>query len=451
MKFQNLNQDMVASLRQDNDNSCADCLLPGIDPTTPHITGTEMKMRSNKLTAATAAVALCAFSAGTALAAGENAIYSFTGNADGGFPQGGLVANERGDFFGVTTSDGTGYNGVVYELQKPTNGRKSWTQTTLYAFTGGNDGGVPQAGLTIDASGNLFGTTYQFGAGGNGVVFELVRHKTSWAYKVLWSFSGGADGGSPSGRLSTDASGNVYGTTTAGGSGVVGTVFELSPPTRGKKWTETVLYNFTGNNDGGEPFGNVLLASDGNLYGTTAGYGQYNYGTIYRLISGGNGKWAFALLHAFKGGTDGEVPRDGLMQDSTGMLYGTTAGFDNSYGNVFEISTDGSVYNVLYNIAGSQGFTGNGPWQTVSMDSTGAIYGATFADGESANGEIFKLTPGGNNQWTSTVLYTFQGGAQSQYPYTTVLIDKKNNLYGTSYGSAGQAGFFPGNVWQIKQ
>jgi hypothetical protein len=85
------------------------------------------------------------------------------------------------------------------------------------------------------------------------------------------------------------------------------------------------------------------------------------------------------------------------------------------------------------------------------MDSTGAIYGATFADGESANGEIFKLTPGGNNTWNSTVLYTFQGGAQSQYPYTTVLIDKNNNLYGTSLGTAGQNGFFPGNVWKIKQ
>jgi len=305
--------------------------------------------------------------------------------------------------------------------------------------------------LTIDASGNLYGTANQFGAAGNGVVFELVRHKAGWIYKVLWSFTGGADGGSPSGRLSTDTVGNVYGTTTAGGTGVVGTVFELSPPTKGKKWTENVLYNFTGNNDGGEPFGNVLLASDGNLYGTTAGYGQYNYGTVYRLISGGNGKWIFGLLHAFKGGTDGEVPRDGLIQDSTGMLYGTTAGFDNSYGNVFEISTNGSVYNVLYNIAGGQGYTGNGPWQTVSMDSTGAIYGATFADGESANGEVFKLTPGTNNQWNSTVLYTFQGGAQSQYPYTTVLIDKKNNLYGTSYGSAGENGFFPGNVWEIKQ
>jgi hypothetical protein len=85
------------------------------------------------------------------------------------------------------------------------------------------------------------------------------------------------------------------------------------------------------------------------------------------------------------------------------------------------------------------------------MDSKGALYGATLADGESAYGEIFKLTPGQNNIWTPSVLYTFQGGAASQEPYTTVLIDKKDNLYGTSYGSAGEAGFYPGNVWQIKQ
>src|ERR1700722_8525833 len=119
------------------------------------------------LLSATAAVALCAFGAGTALAAKETAIYSFTGNTDGGFPQGGLVANERGDLFGVTTSGGSGHNGVVFELKKPAKGQTAWTQTTLYAFTGGNDGGVPQAGLMIDGSGNLYGTTYQFGAGGN--------------------------------------------------------------------------------------------------------------------------------------------------------------------------------------------------------------------------------------------------------------------------------------------
>ena len=404
-------------------------------------------MRLNILAFTAAATLLCATDSGEA-AVKQTAIYSFTGNADGGFPHGGVIADAKGDLFGTTTSDGAGHNGVVYELLK---GKTGWTQKTLYAFTGGSDGGIPQAALLMDGAGNLYGTTYSGGANGNGVVFALKRKPHhAWKYQVLWTFAGGNDGAAPSGSLIMDASGNLYGTSTGGGTGVVGTVFELSPPANDSKpWSESILYNFTGNSDGGEPMGNVLLGSDGNLYGTTAGYGQYNYGTVYRLTQSG-GKWSLSVLHAFQGGADGEVPRDGLIQDSNGVLYGTTAGFDNSYGNVFALNTDGSNYNVIYTIAGGQGFTGNGPWQTVSMDSSGALYGATYADGETANGEIFKLIPG-KTGWKAKVLYEFQGGAASQYPYTTVLIDRHDNLYGTSYGSAGQNGFFPGNVWEIKQ
>jgi uncharacterized repeat protein (TIGR03803 family) len=405
-------------------------------------------MKSGLLASAAAAAILCAF--GSSALAKESTLYSFAGGNDGGFPQGGLVADARGNLYGVTTSDGADHAGVIFELQKPARGQTSWTESVLYTFTNGADGGVPQAGLIIDASGNLYGTTYQGGADGDGVVFELRHRKSGPKYKVLWTFTGGNDGALPSGRLSQDGAGNLYGTATEGGTGVVGVVFELSPPPAGKKaWTQTVLYNFTGNNDGGEPMGNVLVGSDGNLYGTSAGYGQYNYGTIYRLVPG-NGGWSFSVLHAFAGGSDGEVPRDGLMQDSNGTLYGTTAGFDNSYGNVFDLNTDGSGYTSIYNIPSCQGcYTGNGPWQTVSMDSSGALYGTTLADGENPNGEIFKLTPAGNNQWTASVLYAFPGGAGSQFPYSTVLVGKRGVLYGTSSGSAGQAGFYPGNVWRI--
>ncbi len=411
-------------------------------------------MRTSVVMTAAAAAAFCA--TGAALAGGtptETAIYSFAGGNDGGFPQGGLVADAKGaKMYGLTTSDGADHNGVIFEIER-VNG--SWTQTPIYTFTGGADGGVPQAGLMIDSNGNLYGTTYQGGnaqaPNGYGTVFKLRRYKGTWKYIVLWTFSGGNDGGWPSGRLTMDAAGNIYGTATEGGTGVVGNVFELSQPQNGgKTWTESVLYNFTGNNDGGEPMGNVLLGSDGNIYGTTAGYGEYNNGVVYKLTPN-NGTWTQSILHAFQGGSDGEVPRDGLIQDANGTLYGTTAGFAESYGNVFSLATDGSNYNVLYNVPKCSCFTGNGPWQTVSMDSTGALYGATLADGDNANGTIFKLTPGQNNQWTASVLYTFQGGAQSQYPHTTVLIGKHGALYGTSYGSAGQNGFYPGNIWQIKQ
>ncbi len=409
-------------------------------------------MRATFVMTVAAAALLCASGGSMAFAgktAKETAIYSFAGGNDGGFPQGGLVADSRGKMFGVTSSDGSGHNGVIFEVRK-TNGTR--TETPLYAFTGGADGGVPQAGLLIDSAGNLYGTTYQ-GGSGYGVVFELSPgKKKTWQYNVLWTFSGGNDGGAPSGSLKMDANGNIYGTATQGGTGVVGTVFELSPPAKGNKnWTESVLYNFTGNNDGGEPMGNVLLGGDGNLYGTTAGYGQFNYGVVYKLTPN-NGTWSQTVLHAFKGSTDGEVPRDGLIQDAGGTLYGTTAGFDDAYGNVFSLNTDGSNYAVLYNIPSCQScFTGNGPWQTVTMDSAGALYATTLADGAGNLGEVFKLTPGQNNQWTASVLYAFPGGAASQFPYSTVLIGKNGKLYGTSQGSAGEAGFFPGNVWQIRQ
>jgi uncharacterized repeat protein (TIGR03803 family) len=400
---------------------------------------------------------ICAYSASPALAAQESIVYAFTGGADGGFPQGGVIADANGNFYGVTTSDGTGHNGVVYELSPPAKGQKSWTQTTLYNFTGGNDGGVPQVSLMIDKKGTLYGTTYAGGASGEGVVFKLTppaSGATSWKEKVLWTFTGGNDGSEPSGTLIMDAAGNLYGTTTGGGTGVVGTVFELSPPAKGQSvWAETVLYNFTGNNDGGEPFGRMLFGSDGNLYGTTAGYGQYNYGTIYRLIAPTTGgTWSFSLLHAFADGKDGAVPRDGLIQGSDGTLYGTTAGFDSTWGNVFKLSTDRSGYQVLYNIPGGTGFTGNGPWQTVSLDASGALYGTTFGTDANASGTVFKVNPpaAGSTKWTHSVLHTFAPGAGGQFPYSTVLIGN-GYVYGTTYGSAGESGFFPGTVWRIKQ
>ena len=404
--------------------------------------------------AAIAAATITAACLQPAAAAPLTVLYAFTAGNDGGFPQGGVIADASGNLYGTTTSDGAGHNGVVYELT-PGTGKAKPVQTTLYAFTGGNDGGIPQAGLLGDAAGNLYGTTYSGGASGEGVVFELsppTKAGKPWTESVLWTFTGGNDGGEPTGTLIADKAGNLYGTTDGGGTGVVGTVFELSPPAAGKHaWTETVLYNFTGNNDGGEPYGRMLFGSDGNLYSTTAGYGQYNYGTIFKLTAPtGKGGWTFSLLHAFMGGTDGEVPRDGLIQGPDGTLYGTTAGFDNSYGNVFSLQTDGSGYTVLWNVPGTQGFTGNGPWQTVSMGANGVLYGATLADGKSASGEVFELLPppAGKTHWGARVLHAFQPNAKGEIAYTNVLVGA-DGLYGTTYGVAGQSGFYPGTVWKI--
>jgi uncharacterized repeat protein (TIGR03803 family) len=381
-------------------------------------------------------------------------IYSFQAGADGSFPRGGVITDGRGNFFGTTSSGGTGHSGVVYRLSKADGG--GWAQSTLYTFTGGADGGNSHAGLLMDGKGNLYGTTYSGGSTGNGVVFKLSPPKkgqTAWKHQVLWSFAGDGDGAQPTCTLTMDAAGNLYGTTQWGGSGVVGTVFKLSPPADGaKKWTKTTLYDFTGNQDGGQPSGRMLIGKDGNLYGTTAGYGEFNYGTVFKLTAAGGNDWQFSVLHAFEGGSDGEVPRDGLIQGPDGKLFGVTAGFSDSFGNVFALNTDGSNYQVLWEVPGLAGFEHNGPWQSLSMDDGGNLYGATYANGQTDAGQIFQLSPPAQGQtaWTPKVLHAFQmGGAHGVYPYTTVLVSK-GKLYGTTYGTAGQHGFWPGTVWQIK-
>lgn len=406
----------------------------------------------NKAVLMTTAAAILGAACSAQAAVKQATLFAFTGGSDGSFPYAGLISDTKGNLYGTASGGGDGHAGVVYELSPPAHGVAAWTQTTLYAFTGAKDGGTPHAGLMMDQKGDLYGTTYSGGVAGQGVAFKLHKRKDGhWKETLLWSFTGGNDGGAPEGSLTMDAGGNLYGTTTQGGTGVVGTVFELSPPTSGRHWSQTVLYNFTGNSDGGQPTGNVLLGTDGNIYGTTAGYGEFNYGTAYRLTApSSGGDWGFSLLHAFKGGADGEVPRAGLIQDATGTLYGTTAGFDHSYGNVFSMSTDGSDYNVIYGIGGGQGFTGNGPWASIAMDAGGTIYGTTLADGMSSNGEVFQLTPQAGEAWQAKVLYTFPGGAGGQYSHSNVLIDPLGRLYGTTYGVAGQGGFFPGTVWRIK-
>jgi uncharacterized repeat protein (TIGR03803 family) len=387
-------------------------------------------------------------------------VYAFTDGADGGFPEGGVIADKTGALYGTTTSGGADHSGVIYKLTPPAAGSKTWTQSTLYTFTGGNDGAIPYGSLLMDSTGALYGATPSGGANGDGVVYKLTppaAGKSAWTQTVLWTFTGGADGGEPMTALIADASGNLYGTASIGGAGNVGAVFELSPPAAGKTaWTETVLYSFTGNNDGGEPWGNMLMDASGNLYGTTVGYGADNYGTVYYISppAKAGGTWGFTLLHTFSGGSDGSTPRDGLIGDSNGNLYGTSAGFDNSYGTVFKLSPPAKgatawKEDVLHSFHGA-GFTGNGPWQTVTMDAAGALYGATMADGHSASGEVFKVTPPATgNHWTTTILHVFGSGMRSQFPYCKPYLNSAGTLFGTTYGQAGQNGFVPGTVFQI--
>jgi uncharacterized repeat protein (TIGR03803 family) len=256
----------------------------------------------------------------------ETPIYRFSGS-DGANPYGGdILFDKAGNLYGATYLGGSANCpsgcGVVYKLT-PSGG--GWSESVLYSFTNqGGDGANPWAGVVFDQSGNLFGTTVHGGAYGGGTVYELSPSGGGWTEKVLYSFTGGADGGSPYAGLTFDQAGNLYGATVAGGTGKGGTAFQLTP-SQGS-WTLNTLYSFAGNKGSltGGPFGKLILDSAGNLYGATSGDGIYGVGSAFKL-SPGSGGWTYTSLHDFTGGLDGGNPRSYLVFDKNGNLFGTAA------------------------------------------------------------------------------------------------------------------------------
>ncbi len=195
------------------------------------------------------------------------------------------------------------------------------TEKVLYSFNGNPDGNGPQSGLTSDTAGNLYGSTYSGGSAGQGVIYKLTHSSAGWKETILYNFQGGtADGANPSGTLILDSASNVYGTTTLGGSGN-GIVFKLSPS--GGSYTEKLLHVF---GVGETPFNDgVIRDTSGNLFGETAGGGTFSSGTIYELKHTATG-YSYQTLYNFAGGSDGDYPSGGLIFGGVGIMYGTTAG-----------------------------------------------------------------------------------------------------------------------------
>jgi len=358
------------------------------------------------------------------------------------------------------------------------------TFTVLHNFSG-PDGASPEAGLTMDAAGNLYGTA-AYGANQGcystcGTVFELKHEGSGWLLNPLYRFTG-PDGANPAARVIIGPDSNLYGTTTYGGAANQGTVFKLSPPPSVCKaflcpWTETVLHSFQGGSDGEQPqYGDLVFDRQGNIYGTTPVGGLPNCsggcGVVYELTPS-NGGWTESILYRFQGGDDGAIPFAGLILDTAGNLYGTTVvGGADGEGTVYKLtpSESGWTESVIYtfpefgepygglifdqagNLYGvtSQGtapfvyeltpagdtWTFNQLYQFVNtyfgslaklaMDPAGNLYG-TVADG---NVEVFRLTLS-DGQWTQT---GFNGGA-GEAPYGNVILDASGNLYTTA--SAG--------------
>jgi uncharacterized repeat protein (TIGR03803 family) len=263
----------------------------------------------------------------------EYILHSFDGlPSDGIDPAGPVVFDQAGNLYGTTASDGVCGHGTVYELIRSGN---TWILKLLHTFCSSGDGQLPQSGVIFDPKGNLYGISYEGGSDGSGTVFQLVPAGSGWTENILYSFSGGSDGGLPSGGLVFDQSGNLYGTTSLGGANNGGTVFMLAPSNG--SWTLSTLYSFTATNHDGRS-GNLVLDSAGNLYGTRKYEGMYGEGAAFKLAHS-NGGWNYSSLHDFTGGADGGYPLDGLVFDTNGNLYGTAAvGGGNSYGVVYEIT-----------------------------------------------------------------------------------------------------------------
>jgi uncharacterized repeat protein (TIGR03803 family) len=352
--------------------------------------------------------------------------YTFTGTS-GSQPVAGLIRDSSGNFYGTTSVGGADNVGTVFKIAK--NG----TETILHSFALSGDGESPWSTLVRDSAGDLYGTTTTGGTDQFGTVFEVAANGTE---SVLYSFTGKSDGGFPASGLVSDGSGNLYGTAVYGGvagGGYTGTVYELAP-----SGEYTVLHAFTGSPDGADPVAGLIRDKHGNLYGTTYEGGAYGAGVVYKIAPNGTETVLYnfcSQAHC----SDGGAPNGSLIEDKSGNLYGTTSGggATNGYGTVFELSPAGA-YTVLYSFCSvAQNCTdGIYPYGGVAMDRSGNLYGTTIKSYTGTYGTVFEVTPGG----TETVLHHFAGGSDGIHAYATPLV-VGSHLYGTTLdGGADNAG-----------
>lgn len=355
----------------------------------------------------------------------EAVLYSFaaTGNGTSPYPYAGVVRDAKGNLYGTTWIGGASGNGTVYKVSA------KGVMTVLYSFAGGTDGANPIGALLRDASGNLYGTTNAGGVNNFGTVFKLTASGTE---TVLHSFANdGVDGYGPWSTLIHDAAGNLYGTTVYGGAHSGGTVFELTAG-----GAETVLYSFAAHAlDGYFPNPELVRTTNGNLYGTTYAGGANGVGTVFKLTASGTE----TVLYSFANdGYNGYHPSSGVVRDGYGNLYGTTLdGGLLADGTVFKVTAKGAE-TVLFSF---DGWGGDHPYAALVRDLNGNLYGTAAGgglNGQNGYGSVFEIAPNGSE----IVLHIFQGGTDGGYPYRAALVrDSKGNLYGTTtYGGANLAG-----------
>lgn len=394
-------------------------------------------MRTLQLLAVTAALAASVLAPRSAAQASYSVLYRFNGGLQE--PEG-VVAGPNGVLYGVSSGASGPPYGAVFQLQQGPLGH--WNGTTLYGFTGQNgDGanGLSHAVPVVDPHGNIFGTTTGGGAYGFGTVFELTPPAIAggtWTETILYSFTPGYGAS----NVVLGANGVLYGINSSGGVFDQGMVFQLTPPASSGAWTSKVLYSFTGGADGANPVG-LTFGPNGILYGAASEGGSVGEGAVFQLTPPAKfpGVWTETVLYNFLGGEAGANPSGPLIVNGNGSLYGTTPS------SVFLLTppAPGAAPGTAWTQTVVHSFWGDplgGPDSPLIVHN-GVIYGARsalFCICTCSGGAVYQLTPGaGGGPWTETVLHRLGG---SEEPFGTLVIDQSGTLFGTTLGGPGFVG-----------
>lgn len=387
-------------------------------------------------------------------------IHNFTDGNGGAYPMSGLTMDRAGTFYGTTEYGGDyskGYPcelntrepgcGTVYKFSKT---GSTWIFAPTLNFESG-DGAYPLAGVAPGPDGELYGTTFLGGVIGGvcgdfgcGTVFQLHPGRQV-REKAIYKFTGEDDGSEPYSDLVFDKAGNLYGAN-VGGPNSCGAIYQLTPS--GTRWSFSVIYNFACGqyNDEIAPQG-LMFDASGNLYGITryggsgscpSGVGR-GCGTLFELTSAGS-TWKEKTLHNFTDSTDGGWVSPPVM-DKSGNLFGATElGGAHGAGTIWEYSLSTGKFAVLYSFQGSQD---SGPAGKLAIDASGTLYGMTTGGGSNYNGNVFQLRPS-KNRWVYTDLHDFTGGSDGGSPERDITLDSNGNLLGTAPrgGSGGYGVIF---------
>ncbi|HLY01297.1 MAG TPA: choice-of-anchor tandem repeat GloVer-containing protein [Candidatus Cybelea sp.] len=373
----------------------------------------------------------------------ETVVYAFRGGDDGAGPGGALFMDARGAIYGIT--GGGGYVacyhgcGTVFKL---TPSGSAYKERILYKFTGGADGESPDGGLIMDGAGTLYGTTLGGSSGcppGCGTIYALTPTKSGYVHNVLYSFKGGSDGYGSYGGLSIDSSGALYGTTAEGGAHNAGTAYKLTPTKSG--YEKSTLFSFSPRHDA-EPLASLLLGKRGVLYGTAL------FSSVFELTPKSS-HYVVRTLHELSGPPDGSLPYANVITGPGGAFYGTTyeggtshCKYHDGCGTAYELSPTKSGYGErVFSFANGDGAY---PLTALLLAKDGALYGTTTGGGLKCPGReptygcgvAFKLGPAGSG-FKETVLHKFTGGSDGDDPSSPLVADASGALYGAAGAGGG--------------